>query len=154
MKDKAKLIIYAVIGLIVIVVVIRVLRTGKRRARQSAKAEKKLKKQDVKKSAENLRGLEQFNPDFKQFETFARLGDPVAGEYADNLRKAVRGWGTNEEVIYSIFGRLKNKANISEISAQYYLKYRRDLLVDLLDDLNNKEQAILFNIIQKLPNIS
>ena len=154
MDKKVKLILYAVGGLIVLIVVMRVLRTGKRRARQADRSVKKQAKKDVKQSGINLRSLEQFNPDFQQGKAFARITDNGADLYAEQLRKAVRGIGTNEEVIYNIFNKLKNKVNISEISARYYLKFKRSLLVDLLKDLNNKEQKILFDIIKTLPDVS
>jgi hypothetical protein len=41
--------------------------------------------------------------------------------------------------------------NISEISLQYRKGYNRDLLSDLLNDLTEKEQLTLWNIINKLP---
>jgi hypothetical protein len=40
--------------------------------------------------------------------------------------------GTDEETIYSVFGRLANRIQISELTLAYKVKYERDLLGDLL----------------------
>jgi len=147
MDKKIQSLLYLVGGVIAIFIILRVLRTGRRRTKQVSKA-------DAEKAIQNLRTLEQFNPDFQLNKSFARITDNGADLYAEELRKAVRGFGTNEERIYSTFSKLKNKANISEIATRYYLKFRRDLRTDILRDLNNKEKVILYNIIMKLPNIS
>jgi len=149
---KIKIILYAVGGLIVLVLVIRFLRGSKRRARQETKQEKKTVKAEIKNSATNLRGVKEFDPDFQLGKSFKPLSNNVADLYAENLRKAIRGLGTNEDIIYITFGKFYNKANISEVAARYYLKFKRNLLVDILSDLNDKEQKTLFDIIKKLPD--
>lgn len=114
------------------------------------------KKKELSKRTEaetKLRSSEYFNPLFlkgrlDQYKN--KLGNQ-AKDYAGQLRKAIAGLGTNEETIFSIFGRLKNKWNIGEISMYYRGSFNRDLLSDLLNDLTDKEQLILWDIINKLP---
>ena len=114
------------------------------------------KKKELSKRTEaeaKLRSSEYFNPLFlkgrlDQYKN--KLGNQ-AKDYSGQLRKAIAGLGTNEETIFSIFGRLKNKWNIGEISMYYRGSFNRDLLSDLLNDLTDKEQLILWDIINKLP---
>lgn len=114
------------------------------------------KKKELSKRTEaetKLRSSEYFNPLFlkgrlDQYKN--KLGNQ-AKDYAAQLRKSIAGLGTNEETIFSIFGRLFNKWNIAEISMYYRASFNRDLLSDLLNDLTDKEQLILWDIINKLP---
>ena len=148
-KDNIMQIIYIVVGLIVLFIIMRVLkRTG-----ILGKSRRVVKKEDKAKSIQDLRSMEQFNPDYKLNKTFTPIGDNAADLYAETLRKAMKGIGTDEESIYSTFSKLKCKANISEVSARYYLKFRRDLRADILDEINDKEKIILFDIINKLPQM-
>ena len=99
----------------------------------------------------DLRGVEQFDVTYldkrKEYKTLSSS----AISYADILRKALRGLGTDEEAVFSIFSRLDSKDNISEIALVYKNKYERDLLNDLLNDLTDKEKAQLMKIINQLP---
>jgi len=83
---------------------------------------------------------------------FKSLGSNAPDVYARDIFMAIQGWGTNEEAIYSTFGKLHNKCNISEIAMSYNLKYRRSLQADLLNDLTDSEVSALMNIINGLPN--
>jgi len=74
----------------------------------------------------------------------------AAQTYAEILRKAIRGLGTDEEAIYSTFSRLASKEDITTIALVYYKRYDRDLLIDLLNDLTDKEKAKLMNIINNI----
>lgn len=100
----------------------------------------------------NLRASEYFNPLLlKNNEKYV----PLAGTgklYAGMLYKAMRGLGTDEEAIYSVFGRLHSKENISELALYYQTIGKRDLITDILNELTDKEQATLWSIIEKLPN--
>ena len=146
-SGKIKTVLYIVGGLIVLLIIVRILRTGKRKA-------KEIKKEDKIQAVQDLRTMEYFNPDFKVGKIFNPIGDNAADLYAEQLRKAVRGLGTNEERIYSTFSKLKCKANISEVAARYYLKFRRDLRTDILNDLNDKEKVILLGIINQMPELT
>lgn len=99
----------------------------------------------------DLRGVEQFNVSYLDNKRDYKSLDALAQTYAEELRKAIRGLGTNEEAIFSIFSRLQRKENITEIATVYKNKYGRDLLTDLLNDLTDKEKAKLMTIINKLP---
>ena len=144
MLDKIKIPLYIAGGIILIYILIRLGRTKKRR-------EKEVTKENVIKSVNDIRTSEYFNPDFKNGKVFNPIGDNAADLYAEELRKAVRGLGTNEERIYSTFSKLKCRMNISEVAARYYLKFKRDLRTDILGDLTDKEKTILWNLIIKLP---
>jgi len=146
-SGKIKTVLYIVGGLIVLLIIVRILRTGKRKAKEVTKEEKVQAVQD-------LRTMEYFNPDYKVGKIFNPIGDNAADLYAEQLRKAVRGLGTNEERIYSTFSKLKCKANISEVAARYYLKFRRDLRTDILNDLNDKEKVLLLGIINQMPELT
>jgi len=98
-----------------------------------------------------LRTSEYFDPMFlKDRDGYSPLKS-LAAKYATDLRDALRGMGTNEEKIFTTFGKLTSKWNISEVALNYQVKYERDLLTDLLNDLTEAEQLTLFNIIDKLP---
>lgn len=121
---------------------------------------KKKKLKDIKKkeSMSDFRTMDYFNPNYKDTHMFKKIGINKANDYAQRLKKALYPWvtfglGTNEEGIYSIFGELDNKGNISEISSQYYLRYDRDLRTDILNDLKTKEIVTLTDIINKLPEL-
>ena len=143
------MVIYLAAGFIALIIVYRILtaigliKTAARKrtikAEQSAEAE--------------LRTTEYFNPLFlkDKLEGFKTLGKTEARDIAAQIYKAVRGIGTNEEMIYSAFNRIPTKYHIAEISMYYRNDFKRDLLSDLLGDLTDKEQLILWNLISKKP---
>jgi hypothetical protein len=100
-----------------------------------------------------LRTAEYFNPMFLKGRTdeYKSMGS-IAKNYAAQLYQAMHRLGTDEELIYSIFGKLYNKWNIGEISMYYRSAFNVDLITDLLNELTDKEQATLWNIINQLPN--
>jgi len=102
-------------------------------------------------AVEDLRTSGYFNPDYCIQHIFAKIGNNAADLYAEQLRKAMRGFGTNEETIFTVFGSIKNKGNISEIANRYYLKFKRNLRTDILNELTDKEKVELNNLIKKLP---
>lgn len=102
---------------------------------------------------ETLLTMPYFDPLYHTTQPHKELGDTAAAKYADELHKAVSFIGTNEDLIYSTFGKLGNKTQISEIVAQYYKKKKKDLRARLLKELNKKEQVKLYNIIKTLPNV-
>lgn len=102
-------------------------------------------------AVEMLRTDEYFSPEYVEGRTFKSLGDNAANLYAQHIRKALRGSGTNEELIYTTFNKLYNKCNVSEVAASYLSQYHKDLQTDLLNDLNDKEAVVLMNIINALP---
>lgn len=109
-------------------------------------------KKEVDKSLVTIRQTDIFNPNFHKEKNFRKLSDNEITVYAKDLRKAIKGFGTNEELIYSTFKKFWNKLNISQVAEKYYLLYKRDLRTDILNDLNSKEVNILMGIINTLPN--
>lgn len=112
-------------------------------------------KEDKKKdeAAAALRTSNYFDPLYLKGNTsYKALGKTKATFYAGELRSSIKGWGTDEEKIYSVFGKLNSKENISEIALYYEHDFNRSLQSDLLNELNDKEMLILNNIINKLPN--
>lgn len=147
-KDEVMSLIYLAAILIFVFLIYKIF-TGigliKTKKKEQAKEEKL-------QAAENLRGSEYFDIGtvnklpFK----YQSLGE-LKKVYAKDLRQAIRGVGTNEEKIFTIFSRLISKYNITEIAATYRDEYNRDLLTDLLNDLTAKEQVTLWGIIEKIP---
>jgi len=106
-----------------------------------------------------LRTDDYFNPDYYKTAKYKQLGTNTANQYAKDLRSAMAGVGTDEELIYSTFGKLANKAQISEIADQYRSIYgfpfyimSDNLQADLLDELTKEEVSNMMNIINQLPN--
>ena len=116
---------------------------------------KKLQEKAIATAESELRTLEYLDPMILENRpaAYVPLKSVAAGNFAAELRNAIRGLGTNEELIYSVFGRLKNKYNIAEVALSYRVNYNRDLKTDLLDELTDKEQVTLFELINKLPRL-
>jgi hypothetical protein len=112
----------------------------------------KIEEKEEKEAETQLRESDYFSPTFLKDKTsqYVPLGN-AAKQAAVDIRAAVVGLGTNEEKIFTTFGRLKSKWNISEVSLCYKQGYNRDMLTDLLNDLNDEERLTLFNIVKKLP---
>lgn len=115
-------------------------------------AKKKREQAAEEKAITDLRGVKQFTPEILPDGQGYKGLSAEAQIYAETLRKAIRGLGTDEEAIYSIFSRLQSKRDLTEISTAYTARYNRDLLSDLLNDLTDKEKAKLMSIINKLPS--
>lgn len=114
-------------------------------------ATKEDKKEDE--AATALRTLNYFDPLYLKGRTsYVPLGKSTGQFLSGELRSAMSGLGTDEEKIYSVFGKLKSKENIAEVSMYYLNDYNRSLQADLLNELGDKEMLILNNLINKLPN--
>jgi hypothetical protein len=108
---------------------------------------------EEKESIESLRTLDYFDPMILENRPsgYVALGESKGNMYAEILHNAIAGLGTDEEAIYSVFGKLNNKYNIAEIAGYYQVNYLRDLSSDILGDLSDSEKTELMNIIKKLP---
>ena len=139
--------LFYIVGILVIVLIIyRVLKSIgliKSQAKIKAKAQRK-------ELISDLRGVEQFDVLYLDKRKGYKSLSDRAQQYAVALRNAMKGFGTDEESIMSIFSRLNNRDNISEVALVYKNKYERDLLIDLLNELTDKEKAELMTIINKL----
>lgn len=143
-KDEIMSLVYLAAIIIVIFLIYKIFRgVGliKNRDREEAKAEKEA-------AAEELRSSAYFDTSRK---FTASLGIVQSDIMAQELRKAIRGVGTNEEAIFAVFGRMKSRDNITEVAVNYKQQYKRDLLTDLLNDLTAKEQVVLWNLLNKIP---
>lgn len=111
---------------------------------------KEKRKQET--AVEDLRSVKQFSTKYlaDKIDNYPQLGK-LGKDYAVRLHDAIKGAGTDEETIFSIFSQLRSKENISEIAVYYKAAYQRDLLTDILNDLTDKEKATLMEIINKLP---
>jgi len=150
LPDTSKVMNFAMLlGLLIVVFIVYklmatvgIIKTG---AKKREEAEKVV-------AVEMMRTDEYWNPSYSQGRTFKQIGSNAANVYAQTIRRAIRGPGTDEEAIYVTFGKLYNKANISEIASLYEQQYGKSLQTDLLNDLSEKEIAKLMNIINGLPN--
>ena len=140
--------IFYIVGLLVILLIIyRVLRSIGIIKSKAKTREKEMQTALI----TDLRGVQQFDVLYLENRKDYKTLSAKAQTYAEDLRKALRGFGTDEEAVFSTFARLDSKDNISEIALVYRNKYERDLLTDLLNDLTKKEKAQLMTIINKLP---
>ena len=105
-------------------------------------------------SVNEIRTGDFFDPEYwKTKSGFNKLGAEQAAEYASDIYGSIY-WriNTNSEKIFSTFGKLTNKTQISEIADQYKQKYDRDLQASLLNNLNEGHIAELTDIINLLQN--
>lgn len=104
---------------------------------------------------ENLNTMKYFEPGYYKTVPHKPLGETMAQQYAKDLNKAWKFFRptltVDEDLIFSTFGKLDNKIQISEVSEQYYLMRSEDLRSRIMKELNRTEQVKLFNIISKLP---
>jgi hypothetical protein len=146
--DTGKIIsvVYIIAGLIVLFLIYKIMsglgiiKTAKKKAKDKAESE----------AEEKLRSLPYFDPLYtKKFPDYKPIGEQ-SHILAKEIRKALRGLGTDEEAIFSVFGKLRSKLNISELALFYKVDYKRDLGTDLMNELTDGEQLTLMEIINKL----
>lgn len=141
--NKKLIILYIIIALVLLFVLTKVLkRFG------ILKSDEKILQE---KQANEIRTLDYFNPSYYLGKSFKQLSTNEAEKFARDLKKGVRSFGTNEEEIYSTFKKLPNRISISQVAEAYYRIYNEDLQSRLLNEMRDKEKAILFNIIKALP---
>lgn len=114
-------------------------------------ADKKEEKQTAE-AVSSIRSLKYFEPLYlkDKLDTYQKLGK-TAQFYAAQLSKAMSGFGTDEETIFSVFGKLKSRENIAEVASYYLNDYNESLQTDLLNELSEDELKTLSDIINKLP---
>ena len=94
----------------------------------------------------------QWASEYQDTVTFRKIPAATVKSKVKELRKSMRGLGTKENNLYSVFQSLYNKANISQLSYQYYIDYNRNLKNDVLNELKKKEKSYLYEIISNLPD--
>jgi hypothetical protein len=142
-NDKIKIAAFLVIAVLVIIIVWRIL--GKVGLVKSKEAKQK------ESAVEDFNTLRQFEQGYSKGKTFAPLGKVVSDIYAKELYNAHGVLNDNEDQVYSTFGKLKNKMNISEVSDSFYNLYKKDLRA-YLGFLDPAEKTKLMGIINRLPN--
>ena len=112
-------------------------------------------KREIEASSKELLKTQVFNPQNDEKKIYKQLPVELAKQYAKDFRKAVRGIGTKETLIYSTIKKMYNQMNLAQVGREYYSMYKRDLKSDLLDDLRSKkERATLNALIKSLPEKS
>lgn len=143
MNKNITFVIYAVVALAIIIFMTAILKKlGIFKTKEKKEAEVNISE---------MRDADYFNPTYYRTVKFKPLGLNQSQEFAKSIRKALRGAGTDEEMIYSIFNQMFNKTNISEVAEAYYIEYNRDMKTDILNDLSQKEVSVLMNIIKEKP---
>jgi hypothetical protein len=148
LKGGQMMTIAYIVGIILVIfIVIKALQkiglvaSKEKRAREAEKVE----------ALDNIRTDDYWNPNYYKGKSFKSLGSNLAETYAKELRRSLRGIGTDEEQINVTFGKMFNVINISEVAEKYYLMYKNSLQADLLNDLSDKEIVTLMNVINDLP---
>jgi len=79
----------------------------------------------------------------------------TASKYADQINKAWGSWyqgGDDEEKVYGVFRKMKDKVQVSQVSKAYQDTYSKNLIDTLKDRFEKEEISIVLNIIKALPN--
>jgi hypothetical protein len=101
-----------------------------------------------------------FDPTFikDNMDGYTTLGNTKSDWYAASIHDSIYGYilpqfGTNFEEIFSTFGKMNCKLNISETALAYYQSFSgRDMRADLLNNLSDQHIADLMAMINKLPD--
>lgn len=141
-NDKIKIAAFLIISILVIIIVWRIL--GKVGLVKSKEAKQK------EAAIESFNTLPQFDPNYFKGKSFASIGQ-IADQYAKDINSASGIFNDNEDLVFSTFGKLKNKMNISELANSFQRLYKKDLR-SFLGFLSDAEKTKLFLIIQRLPN--
>ena len=149
LPDTAKIIGIAQLAaiLIIILVIYKILTSIgiiKTRAKKQEKENKEAADTDLSK-------VVQFNPIYlkDKLSGYTSLGS-IAGSHVKMIHDSMYKFGGGT-VILSVFARLHNKLNISEISHYYFAAFKRDLLVDIIRKLTKAEKVKLLQIINQMP---
>ncbi len=83
------------------------------------------------------------------------LKTSTASRFADQIHKAWGSWyqgGDDEEKVYGIFRKMKDKVQVSQVAKAYQETYSKNLIDTLKDRFEKDEITIVLNIIKTLPN--
>ena len=116
-------------------------------------AKKKRAEAEKEAAVEMLRTDEYWKPEYWRTHPHKKMSGTIIGQYMQDIYGSIYNrLNTNSEKIFSTFGKLYNKANISELAEVYNIQYGRDLQASLLNNLNKTHIAELMNIINSLPD--
>lgn len=82
------------------------------------------------------------------------LSKSAAFKMAQEIHQAFGAWwqgGDDENKLYGIFRKLRDKVQVSQVASAYYELHKVNLIDKLYDKLENKEVTILLGIVKKLP---
>ena len=83
------------------------------------------------------------------------LKTSTASRYADQIHKAWGSWyqsGDDEEQVYGIFRKMKDKVQVSQVAKAYQETYSKNLIDTLKNRFDKEEITIVLNIVKALPN--
>lgn len=105
-------------------------------------------------ATEMLRTDEYWNPEYwRKMKPYKQLGGNIPADYAQAIHDSIYGrLNTDYEKIFTTFGKLYNKVNVSEVAALFQVMFEKNLQSSLLNNLNDKHIAELMNIVNGLPN--
>lgn len=78
-----------------------------------------------------------------------------ATSYAKQINKAWGAWyegGDDEDAVYAIFRKLKDKVQVSQVAKAYQSTYSKNLIDTIKNRLSEDEIKIILNIIAQIPN--
>jgi len=76
----------------------------------------------------------------------------MAQQFAKEIHSAWAWWGDDENKVYGVFRRLKDKAQVAQVAKAYQELYKVNLIDQLSDRLNKKEVGKVLQIVQALPD--
>ena len=82
-----------------------------------------------------------------------KLSSSELNSYAERMRDAISGAGTDESSIYSVLEAINSKYEIAQLNQYYNQKYNGSLKQALEGDLNEKEMTKANNIILQKPRV-
>ncbi|TGV03638.1 hypothetical protein [Flavivirga rizhaonensis] len=83
------------------------------------------------------------------------LKTSTASKYADEINKAWGAWyqgGDDEDKVYGIFRKLKDKVQVSQVAKSYQDNHSKNLIDTLKDRFDAAEIKEVLKIVQQLPN--
>ena len=78
------------------------------------------------------------------------LSTAVAKSKAADIENAFGFFNDNEEEIYAVFRSLTNKAQVSQVSAEFYSAYKVNLIDRLRNRLSDGELKVVTDIVNRL----
>lgn len=152
---KSKAVIYIIIAILAFLVLggilrkIGIFKSQSKRQKQTAKGEQRVLKIV---SDSSLLKSNSFNPNFYKSFKKTPADFEKSKRLATDLRKSMKGWGTNESKLFATMDGLTSRSDISLVSHAYAEMYKRSLINDILSELSKSDRIKLFQTIKDLPN--
>ncbi len=118
---------------------------------QKVSAEKQKRKLREEKAAIIIQNSKGFNIDFWKSAPQGKLMNSMQySPIVKGMRKAMKGWGTDESGFTDSLLKVKNLYQLSQVAYYYSEFYKRSLTADMLDEFNKGELGALTIYIQAL----